>query len=83
MEEYFQELEKNVLQCYAIADLARKQSVVNIVVSYRNKKDKALEYENKFHVEIRWSHGRFCGSPEAKLYKDFKWHEVAFMNPIF
>ena len=25
MEEYFQELEKNVLQCYAIADLARKQ----------------------------------------------------------
>ena len=20
------------------------------------------------HVEIRWSHGRFCGFPEAKLY---------------
>lgn len=22
------------------------------------------------HVEIRWSHGRFCGNPEAKLYID-------------
>jgi hypothetical protein len=22
------------------------------------------------HVEIRWSHGRFCGFPEAKLYLD-------------
>lgn len=22
------------------------------------------------HVEIRWSHGRFCGSPEAKIYLD-------------
>ena len=22
------------------------------------------------HVEIRWSHGRFCGHPEAKVYLD-------------
>ncbi len=22
------------------------------------------------HVEIRWSHGRFVGSPEAKVYVD-------------
>lgn len=22
------------------------------------------------HVEIRWSHGRFCGRPEAKIYLD-------------
>ncbi|NNN21155.1 MAG: hypothetical protein HKL80_04035 [Acidimicrobiales bacterium] len=22
------------------------------------------------HVEIRWSHGKFCGSPEAKIYLD-------------
>lgn len=26
--------------------------------------------EIKGHVEIRWSHGRFCGNPEAKLYLD-------------
>jgi hypothetical protein len=22
------------------------------------------------HVEVRWSHGRFLGSPEAKVYLD-------------
>jgi hypothetical protein len=22
------------------------------------------------HIEIRWSHGKFCGSPEAKIYLD-------------
>jgi DNA modification methylase len=67
----------------ADADLSRKQSVVYIFVTYRNKEDKTVDYVCKFHVEIRWSHGKFCGSPEAKLYKDFKWHEVAFMKPLF
>jgi hypothetical protein len=67
----------------AVADLSRKQSVVNILVTYKNKVDKTAEYTNKFHVEIRWSHGKFCGSPEAKLYKDFKWYDVAFMQPVF
>jgi hypothetical protein len=28
------------------------------------------------HVEIRWSHGRFCGAPESKIYLDTP-HEKA------
>lgn len=28
------------------------------------------------HVEVRWSHGRFCGSPEAKVYLDTPHREV-------
>jgi len=28
------------------------------------------------HVEIRWSHGRFCGPPEAKVYLDTPHNEV-------
>ena len=28
------------------------------------------------HVEIRWSHGRFCGPPEAKVYLDTPHAEV-------
>jgi hypothetical protein len=28
------------------------------------------------HVEIRWSHGRFCGPPEAKVYLDTPHQEV-------
>jgi hypothetical protein len=29
------------------------------------------------HVEIRWSHGRFSGAPEAKVHLDTHPHEVA------
>lgn len=29
------------------------------------------------HVEIRWSHGKFAGAPEAKIYLDTPHHEVA------
>ncbi|MCL4413177.1 MAG: hypothetical protein M1522_00270 [Actinobacteria bacterium] len=28
------------------------------------------------HVEVRWSHGRFCGFPEAKLYLDSRHDDV-------
>lgn len=28
------------------------------------------------HVEVRWSHGRFCGNPEAKVYLDTPHQEV-------
>jgi hypothetical protein len=28
------------------------------------------------HVEIRWSHGKFCGAPEAKVYLDTPHHLV-------
>ncbi len=29
------------------------------------------------HVEIRWSHGKFAGAPEAKVYLDTPHHDVA------
>ena len=29
-----------------------------------------FDIEVNGHVEIRWSHGRFVGSPEAKVYLD-------------
>ncbi|MCY3850657.1 MAG: hypothetical protein OXF75_07655 [Acidimicrobiaceae bacterium] len=29
------------------------------------------------HVEIRWSHGKFAGVPEAKIYLDTPHHDVA------
>lgn len=28
------------------------------------------------HVEVRWSHGRFCGFPEAKVYLDSRHDQV-------
>jgi hypothetical protein len=34
------------------------------------------------HVEIRWSHGRFSGAPEAKVYLDTAPHDVAGYLPL-
>jgi hypothetical protein len=34
------------------------------------------------HIEVRWSHGRFAGAPEAKVYLDTPHHEVAGYVPL-
>jgi hypothetical protein len=34
------------------------------------------------HVEIRWSHGRFAGPPEAKVYLDSPHAEVPGYIPL-
>lgn len=36
----------------------------------------------KGHIEVRWSHGRFGGMPEAKVYLDTPHHEVPGYFPI-
>lgn len=34
------------------------------------------------HVEIRWSHGKFCGSPEAKIYLDSPIDDIPGYYPL-
>lgn len=34
------------------------------------------------HVEVRWSHGRFCGMPEAKVYLDTPHEHVPGYFPL-
>ena len=65
----------------AEADLTKGQSVVNLNVTYQ-RADTQETFKLRFHVEIRWSHGKFGRSPEAKLYKDFKWDEVGFFKHL-
>ena len=38
--------------------------------------------DRRSHVEIRWSHGKFAGVPEAKIYLDTPHHDVAGYEPI-
>jgi hypothetical protein len=38
--------------------------------------------EVKGHVEVRWSHGRFNGPPEAKVYLDTPHHEIPGYFPL-
>lgn len=72
----------NFKRLIAQPDLLRGQSVVNfeLVVEERNKRK---EHSFPFHAEIRWSHGKFAGNPEAKLYKEFAWTEVPFFQQIY
>ena len=34
------------------------------------------------HVEVRWSHGRFLGAPEAKVYLDTPHRQVPGYHPL-
>lgn len=71
-----------IINIIATPDLDRGQSVVNIQMRVEEKTSKINNLFN-FHVEIRWSHGKFCGNPEAKLYKEFTWSSVPFFRNLF
>lgn len=60
----------------ASADTTAGQSVVDFEVRVRRKKGSSTT-RLRFHAEIRWSHGKFCGNPEGKLYRNFVgWADV-------
>lgn len=40
------------------------------------------EHAVEGHVEIRWSHGKFCGNPEAKVYLDTPVEQVPGYEPF-
>lgn len=44
--------------------------------------DTGLAKETVGHVEIRWSHGRFCGAPESKIYLDTPHEDACGYIPI-
>lgn len=72
-----------VLEVEAIPALDRRQSVVYLNVRVAEKSRGGLTHDLGFRVEIRWSHGKFCGNPEAKLYKQFGWTGVPFFEVLF
>ena len=71
-----------IVSLNATPDLTRGQSVVDICMVVEEKTSRTT-HSMDFHVEIRWSHGKFCGNPEAKLYKEFSWSSVPFFRNIF
>lgn len=73
--------EWEIVDVQAIPELTRGQSRVQLVVQYKRKKDPQI-FSASFHIEIRWSHGKFVQAPEAKLYKDFKWANIPFVESI-
>lgn len=77
--KWFQEW--NFTDITAKADTDRKQCVVDFGLKVTNRRThEAIELP--YHAEIRWSHGKFCGNPEGKLYKDFMWSDVPFFKKV-
>jgi hypothetical protein len=57
------------LVALSVAPAGVGQPQVDWTASYRERGSGAPG-EVRGHVEIRWSHGRFAGHPEAKVYLD-------------
>lgn len=63
------------LRTFEVAARAGGQPMVSWDAIVRRRRDNT-DVPVRGHVEIRWSHGRFCGPPEAKVYLDTPHHEV-------
>ena len=55
-----------------------KQPQVDISFTIRNKRTKE-EYTFEVFIEIRWSHGKFCGNPEGKIQKRFNYAHLPWL----
>ncbi len=85
---------KVILRIPSIDDLHKHWKIVGIEAIPRREagqsevefrvemKGPSEKHALRFRAEIRWSHGKFCGNPEAKLYKEFTWHEVPFFETL-
>jgi hypothetical protein len=63
------------------AALEAGQPIVRWKAAVRRRAHQA-EVQVDGHVEVRWSHGRFCGHPEAKVYLDTPHGQVPGYAPL-
>ncbi|HET8620772.1 MAG TPA: hypothetical protein VFM27_17515, partial [Acidimicrobiales bacterium] len=69
------------LRRFDVEPAATRQPVVTWAATVEDREageDRTVEG----HVEIRWSHGRFAGPPEAKVYLDTPHHLVPGYWPL-
>lgn len=69
------------LRAFDILPGGRSQPSVDWVATVRSLDDRSTT-QVRGHVEIRWSHGRFGGPPEAKVYLDTPHQEVPGYIPL-
>jgi hypothetical protein len=70
------------LRALTIAPRAAGQPEVGWAAIIRERSTRT-EHTVSGHVEIRWSHGRFVGAPEAKIYLDTSHAVVAGYEPLY
>lgn len=69
----------NIHRINAEAASGRGQPIVFIDITLRDRETSVL-HTFSFRLEIRWSHGKFCGAPEGKLYKDFLYVDLPWVT---
>lgn len=57
------------------------QPEVLLRFSFRDKLKKH-HFDIDLKIEIRWSHGKFCGNPECKVYKKWKYTDLPWSEPL-
>lgn len=57
------------------------QPEVLLEFTFKEKATKQI-FPISIKVEVRWSHGKFCGNPEAKVYKLWSYAELPWSQPI-
>lgn len=57
----------------------RGQPEIGLTIALRTEEN---PFNFNFRIEIRWSHGKFCGNPEGKLYKEFAYNDLPWVYKI-
>ena len=61
--------------------LLKGQPEVLLRFSFHNKTD-GTNFDLEARVEIRWSHGKFSGNPEAKVYKTWTYADLPWVSLV-
>jgi hypothetical protein len=69
------------LRAFEVQAVSSGQARVDWWAEARGRRD-GLEVRVDGDVEVRWSHGRFGGLPEAKVYLDTPHHRVPGYFPL-
>ena len=66
-----------------IKALAKPAGQPEVVLRFLFKKlSDRTEFSIDLIVQIRWSHGKFCGNPEAKIYKSWAYNDLPWCMDI-
>jgi len=57
------------------------QPEVLLNFTFRDKLEKRT-FDLNLKIEIRWSHGKFCGNPEGKVYKRWKYTDLPWSESL-
>lgn len=68
------------LSIEALPNCAGQPEVI-LKFKFKDKID-SKEFEIPLKIEVRWSHGKFCGNPEAKVYKQWSYKELPWVKVI-